>query len=889
MRILIILTLTWLPGLISPVAGGSRSPIQATDEGREAIRYYQAPHGTTVRGERFTTPTPAAPAIMNPPGFRWEAQAHTGGFELQLARDSGFTEGTILYSGLSHTVFTPDIALDEGKWYWRFRDMKPNGERGPWSETYPFFIDKSLPRIPVPPAAELVRQLEELGRPRLYVTADTLPLWRKRIQTTHRRMWQDLASGLDNTRSSKIVEPASGASNMDVNHAVRPMADGMALLALNHLLTGERRDGELAREALLQVMGWDPDGSTSRFNSSYGFRSLMGGIARTYDRLAASDVLSPADRKVVQRAIIPRVEQFIEWYHRDGRLLWPYHSHANHALFMLAELSVAFAGDIPEAADWLEFASYMITANYPNWGRSDGSWSEGPYYWSISLNYHVSSLWALCRILDINILSHPFLTNTGTYMLYLQAPWSTAPAYFGDTRISATSSSQGSILRRLAPLMDNPHFLWHADRVGGSDDDLFMWNPAIEPLPPDDLPLASVFPDTGLTVLRTSLTQREEDIQFALSSNPFGSVSHSWADQGSFTLDVFGEPLIVGSGYYPKEWADRHHSLWSWQSWAHNVPLVDGKGQASRTAEAAGQVERFFHAPAVSYVRVDASRAYQVPTGEAEHLDGLEKGISERIGNLPVESYRRSALFMRPRAIILFDDLMASREVSFDWMLHSMKRMDLLPNENALVICGKEARVKVSLLADGPVDLRQNNAYRIPYTDIQVPPTPAWHDTPEQWHLQATLPGKSRHHRLISVLLPHRPEEPLPEISAVSAASWKGVDLQWSGATGFVGFVAGKNHPATITRSFGSVFIEADARVLAMHGTDRETWLYAADLTSLEITGSHENTSTGSGFPKGRWAASDPVDVVLTVTGSSVSWQIIGAKETRWRDARGAD
>lgn len=863
--------------------------LTAADGSGEEIGFYQAPHGTTIRSERFTTPTEAAPAIMNPPGFRWQGDGNAISHEIEIARDPEFTDGVSRHTGLTWTLYTPEEPFAEGPWYWRYRSQMTEEASTPWSDALAFSIDPGLPEIPVSPARELVRQLTESGRPRLYVTATSLSAWRERIQTTHKELWEASLSNLEGARSIEIVEPPTSYSNMEVRHEVRPMAEGMELLALNFLITDNRKDGERAREALLQMMTWDPYGSTSRHNSSYGFRTIMGGIARTYDWLAATDMLSDKDRRTIQSRMVPRLEQFIQWYHQDGVLRWPYHSHANHALFMLAELAVTFAGDIPEATEWLEFASYMMTANYPNWGRSDGSWSEGPYYWSISLNYHVSSLWALSKILDLDILSHPFLANTGSYMLYLQAPWSTAPAYFGDTRISSTSSSQGSIMRRLGTLMNDPAYLWYADEVGGSGDDLFMWNPEIKPLAPEDLPPAKVFPDIGLTVLRTSLTQREKDIQFSISSNPFGSVSHSWADQGSFTLDVFGEPLIVGSGYYPKVWADRHHSLWSWQSWAHNVPLIDGKGQAPKTAEAAGQVERFFHSRKLDYVRVDATRAYQAASGEAEKLDQLEAGITSRFGNAPVESYRRSALFIRPKAIVLFDELQASREVTLDWMLHSMHEMDLRPEENALLIRGEESRVKVSLLANGPVELQQDNAYRIPYTDITVPPTPAWQATPEQWHLKATLPGKSRHHRLVSVLLPHRPEDVLPEISAVSTDAWNGVDLQWPGASAFVGFVAGKDPPARISRSFGNVSIKAEARVLAMHATDRESWLYAADLTRLEMTGRHDNSMTNHKFPKGRWTASDPVDVLITVTSSGVSWHITGKKEAQWQEARGAE
>jgi len=63
-------------------------------------------------------------------------------------------------------------------------------------------------------------------------------------------------------------------------------------------------------------------------------------------------------------------------------------------------------------------------------------------------------------------------------------------------------------------------------------------------------------------------------------SSPFGSISHSYADQNTFSLFAFGKPLIITSGHYVA-YGSQMHLNWRKQTKSSNTLLIDGLGQFS--------------------------------------------------------------------------------------------------------------------------------------------------------------------------------------------------------------------------------------------------------------------------------------------------------------------
>ena len=105
---------------------------------------------------------------------------------------------------------------------------------------------------------------------------------------------------------------------------------------------------------------------------------------------------------------------------------------------------------------------------------------------------------------------------------------------------------------RLAALYENPHALWYAghDNVHPSGLEARMWDVAgVEARAPIDLPQGKCFFSVGEACMHTAIWSESENVQLLLRSCPFGGISHAYADQNTFALDAYGEPLIIASGY----------------------------------------------------------------------------------------------------------------------------------------------------------------------------------------------------------------------------------------------------------------------------------------------------------------------------------------------------
>ena len=807
--------------------------------------------------ERFVRPALAEPPILNPPGFRWPAHAGAA-YDLEISADPQFqAAGVIRRSNLPLNLYTHDAPLKTGTWYWRTR---VHGTAG-WSEVRQFVVDKDLFALPVPDAAQAIAKLRGAGRPRLFITAATLPAWRKSISTTRRAAWQQLAAALKEARASKGDEPAMPANAKGTDPATADaffrartyaarVTEQAQLLSLAYLLSGDPADGAAAKRVVLAIAAWDPDGVTSRKTNDPVFRLVLEALTRSYDWLAATDLLSQPERRRIEDAVTRRGRDLWQWYAESKpHTKWPYESHVSGSLGYCGELGVAFAGALPEAGDFLRYYLTMMTANYPSYGLADGSWHEGPGYWKWTMGSHVPAAASVSRALGLELLKHPYLANTGDFKLYADPPWATLSP-FGDALGSKPGGEDAYVMAKLAAATGKSRYAWYAGRlrparIETAEDFLMLSEETPSPAtPPNDMPLARVFPDTGLAVLRTSLTDPKADIQFMVKSSPFGSVSHGHADQGNFYLAAYGKPLAIPTGYYGASvgslYGGPHHATWMWQSWAHNVPLVDGVGQAARTGDAAGRIEHFYHSEVVDHVRVDATQAYRAasPKSAVAELEKIDSSLSRRSGGAPVESYRRSVVFLRPSAFIVFDDLRASRPVRFDWLLHALNPMQL--GEREVTIENQDARLAVRILA--PVNLSQSDRFI-------VPPFKKWKP---QSHLTAALTNPSDTHRVVTVLLPHRPGDRLPSTSAVHGAGWTGVELRAGNESTTVAFAT--------AREFEMPGAKAAARLLVIHDGP-SPWIYAADVTRLSI-----DNAAGART----WNYPRPVDLLLRHGGEPI-------------------
>ncbi|MCD6361782.1 MAG: heparinase II/III family protein [Armatimonadetes bacterium] len=252
----------------------------------------------------------------------------------------------------------------------------------------------------------------------------------------------------------------------------------------------------------------------------------------------------------------------------------------------------------------------------------------------------------------------------------------------------------------------------------------------IEPRSPMDLPQSRCFFSTGQACMHTALWSGQRDVQLLLRSCPFGGISHAYADQNTFTLDAWGEPLIIASGYYPF-YGHPHRVKWTVTTLASNSILVNGEGQPHPwNWDAKGEISNFVTTDGADYAVGDATRAYP--------------GLLKR--------YLRKVLFVRPlqtggpTLIAIHDDLLAEEPSSFQWLLHSLEKMNVDDQARRVTITRGESACRVSYLMPEGLTFSQTDQFT-------ADPGPGYD---KQWHLTASLDEKAAGRRSLIVIEPFR-------------------------------------------------------------------------------------------------------------------------------------
>jgi hypothetical protein len=284
-----------------------------------------------------------------------------------------------------------------------------------------------------------------------------------------------------------------------------------------------------------------------------------------------------------------------------------------------------------------------------------------------------------------------------------------------------------------------------------------IFNHDVSPEPPVDLPNSKVFRGVGWAGLHSDLSDPENDTFMLFKSSPYGSVSHSHADQNSFVIFKGGVALAIPSGYYGPSYGMPHHAEWTRSTKANNSVLVNGQGQVIRDDKASGKIIHFEDEQAHTCLVADATPAYQ--------------------GNL--RSFVRHILFLRPGIFLLLDQLEAPSEANFQWMLHAFEKMK---TGDRKVISQKEgARLSIRFESSQNLEISQTDVFDTPYnTGI---PEEFHKDVPNHWHVTVETREKALKSRIAAMMAVDTLKDP--------------IQMEWLGSRGWLG--------ARATGSFGQV------------------------------------------------------------------------------------
>ena len=668
-------------------------------------------------------PADGATVETNPPALAWLLEPGAQGYAVQFARDAAFTRGAITIAQTPYVLYTHTAVLPAGQWYWRYACVDEAGARSAWSIARSFTIAPDAQPFPKPDAA-LIRSRMPGRHPRLMLRPEELPAFRQARGGAQEARWKTLTADAERYLQAPLIpEPppwTGGEWNAEewrrnYMQSVRAV-ETAETLAFCYLLSGERRYGEGARKWLLHIASWEPLGTTSmKVNDEAGMPILHIG-ARAYDW--AYEALDEADRAKLRAMVRACGEEAYNLLRRIPHEQQAYHSHAGRMWHFLGEAAIAYYGEIPEAAKWLDYALTIFYGWYPAYGDEDGGWGQGFSYWNSYVNRSTWWLDALHAALGVDGTEKPFYRHVGDFPIYI-APPGGALVGFGDFAEREPRGEEAIPASFFARMRNKPEWQWYAEGWGkgeGAPGPIGFLRAARPdpPVPkakaPTDWPLAKLFRGAGWVALHTSLVDGAQDVQVAFRSAALGNISHSHADQNAMVLAAYGSPLLVNTGLRPW-YGSPFCKEWYWTTKAHNALEIDGRGQP-KTGEAKGNVMVFRPGQAYDYVMGDATSGY----------------------GPQVERYRRHLLFLKPDVLVMLDEVRAKKPVPLKLWLHGRAPFTIDAPAGRIGLAFGKATLAGFLFAPGGLKIDQTDKYPIPPESGRTRP---------EWHLTAET-GESR-------------------------------------------------------------------------------------------------------------------------------------------------
>lgn len=717
-----------------------------------------APYPEAIYARYLSAAQPAGgiAAQFNTPVLRWPVENEkTAHYDVRLSQDSLFGEEQTLHrENIPWALFNPHRHLAGGTWYWQYRTSGKT-----WSALQTFQITPEAITLVSPPAD---RFLEGIPAPHPRLLADGADTARIRslpvdgdvqaiIREAEMALKQPIITERDGLPENRLNDAERNRKlEQDASKKLGDFAYGTTLpLCQAYLLTGDNRYRLHAIRIAREIATWNPKGVSQI--SDFSDARCMLALALVFDTFYAS--LTAADKTAMIRPITERATAFYASWRNDveAKILsghvW------QHILHYFFQTGIAVYGEIPEAAQWLEYAYELFLARAPVLGGVDGGWIEGASYFQMNMATLIDIPLTIKQYTGFDFINaHPWYTNTIDWLLYHVPPGSSADG-FGDNTEEVFSPGVAYIAYAdmLARLTGNPKAVRYVEmcrqyeNLDITADRSLRWIRLSRTEDRDIASLAStveletgkIFREIGLAALHSNVGNTPENLMVAMRSSPFGSYGHFLSDQNAFNILYGGKRAFFRTGY-KVTMKDPHRTGWYQHTKSNNSMLIDGAGQPY-SVEAYGWMPRFLHGGEMAYVMGDASAAYSsAETGEDY---GLKK-------------FHRHLLLLKPDIIVVYDELEADHPASWSWLLHSMAEIhiDTVANRFSSYFDGFSGTGK--LWAPSAVSWSLTDTFEVRAENWRGSRTPLGelkrYDD-EQWHLKAINVSKVRSTRFLAV------------------------------------------------------------------------------------------------------------------------------------------
>lgn len=400
----------------------------------------------------------------------------------------------------------------------------------------------------------------------------------------------------------------------------------------------------------------------------------------------------------------------------------------------------------------------------------DGGALEGAGYTSACLYYLNFPVEALRRAGGENLWEHPRLRKVCDYYLHEVLPGGN---YFNNTN-DAFFHAHTCFFPLYAAVYDRPEMLWLWEHVSGrlnTTADLFgdgrnaaqpilnyiiLWKAlATRSRTPEEagMPLSAHFSRRGIVDMRSGWGKEDCLLSFTAGGSP--DAGHGQYDANHFSL-YRGAAALAGDTGYGGGQTEHHNGL-----------LIDGKGQQMKTTE--GRIIAYKPGEQATYACGRASDLYY---------------------NKALRKFDRHVIFAhdkaRPYAVVYDEVEMDGVEHAYTWLLQGI-------NATEFMISGEG--IRFDLTGEFPLIIDENSGWQMQVMLFAAETPTFTHDIcGTKWSATASVIEHPRLRaevktdgppHLLAFLYPHKPGEPLPEVTRVAPHA---VRVQWPDCVDLIAF-----------------------------------------------------------------------------------------------------
>jgi hypothetical protein len=684
----------------------------------------------------FPRPADGTELSISPVGLTWLPCPAAADYRVDIFKKNG----NRIYSKNvgKDPVHLPDRVFPTGDYRWDVIAFDKEGTDIARRGRQSFTILPGAAKLPWIAPKELLGRVPEEHSRILYPKAN-LNRIRATLSSTRAKSWKACKSAADRALSKGV--PEFPKYHHIEEAGTRRLEYGRYFSYFRGYVDGALMDLSLA---FLMIASWPTDDSdVTSVSARWGDEA---GLSFSKCAHIAYDWLYPAlnnnERKQVFDMCRARAWQTYRRLERHNYLTFPGESHDGRLIAYLTDMSLAMAGETDDAETWLTYSLKALLTFYPHWAGIDGGWAEGTPYGLWYNGFYIPAFEGLRQLADYDLWQRPFFNRIRYFFFYCTANHGEIRP-FGDGAESGgpgvrRGSGYAELMSFHAQRYNDPYIGWWVNQIPdyrGQKDGFgaLLHEDELPVKVPSDLPNSRIFKGVGWAGLHSDLTQPKNDTCLIFKSSPYGSVSHSHADQNAFAIMKGGTALAIPSGYYGPSYGKPHHAQWTRATKANNCILVDGQGQKIRSADATGKIIDFKDAAGYSYVAGDATPAY---------MGRLNKWV-------------RRILFLRPGLFLLLDEIEATKPSQYQWLLHAFEKMEI--HGDQLTSRRRQAMLDVTLACSLGLNLSQTDQFDTPYNH-DIPK--AYHrEKANHWHVTAETAKTSKKTLIAAVMAVYDADE----------------------------------------------------------------------------------------------------------------------------------